>query len=354
MASSEWEAVIGLCVMFFLSLVIVLLLTRVSQLKNELDAGWVGVHDFLARQMNIKYKHAQRFTVLTIVIAYFIIVFYIYTDSPNTNAVIVGSLLGAFPTIAGVTNELMNRPFVVLKDIRVVEYPKKWFVFGSRIESQKGENSLCLHATLENEGREIAEDCKIRVTSNQVDRLSYPTRWSAENEIVVDLHQDEERQADLLWVNSRDGTVSTGSPYKNEDENNPGPNSYNKDDRIELERTTQSFEIEIDAANMRTKVEKVRLNQSPRINIPDDLREFSQEWEVMKSMKSSSGHYAILYDRMGEETLVVPESLDLEYLRRIDDFDASDVIDGRPMTYKEALRDRYTIERVDQARSRAR
>jgi len=340
---ATWGASIVLCGSFLLSVSVALALANLKGIKEKADRGWVGLHDHLARRTGIKYRNFQRISVVALVIAYFVVVRHIYNLSPQNNAVIVGSLLGAFPTFAAVLNELASKPFVVLDDVRVVKYPKKWYTFGNQLKRIEGENSLCLHADLVNEGREVAEDCKVRIASNKVDRLSYPTRWSDGNELSIDLHPGEKQQVDLLWVDSRNHTVSTGEPYKSESESDFPPGNYDRVNRIELDRTTQSFEVEVDSANMRVMSEKLSLEGNEEIDVPEDISDASEEWEVIQSMKSSAGHYAILYDDMGIERLVVPAGLNLSYLRQLDDFKPEKIVGKKAKSYEEALDDRYDI-----------
>ena len=345
MAPYEWGATIALCASFLVSLSFALALSNVKRIKEEVGQGWTGLHDYFARRVGIKYRNFQRITIGVIVVVYFVIVVLVYNSSPQNNAVIVGSLLGAFPTVAAVLNELASKPFVVLDEVRVVRYPKKWYSFGNQVKSIKGENSLCLHGHLVNEGREVAEDCTVRIASDNVDRLSYPTRWSAGNELSIDLHPDEKQQVDLLWVDSRSRSVSTGEPFKEDGEKDFPPGNYDRVQRIELDRTTQSFEVQIDAANMRELSETVSLQGSQEIKVPDDILSAAEEWEVIQSMKSSAGNYAILYDEVGVERLVIPKNLDLSRLRLLDDFETEKIVGDQPKSYEEALRDRYDIMR---------
>lgn len=345
MAPYDWGPTIVLCTSFLLSVLFALALVNVKRIKEEADRGWVGLHDYFARQTGLKYRNFQRISVVALVIAYFAVVRHIYNLSPQNNAVIVGALLGAFPTFAAVLNELASKPFVVLDEVRVVKYPKKWYSFGNRVKSIEGENSLCLHANLVNEGREVAEDCEVRIASSKVDRLSYPTRWSDGNELSIDLHPGEQQQVDLLWVDSRSHSVSTGEPFKSGSERDFPPGNYDRVNRVELDRSSQSFEVEIDSANMRMMSEKLSLDGNQEIDVPEDISDTAEEWEVIRSMKSGAGHYAVLYDDVGIERLVVPAGLNLSYLRQLDDFKPEKIVGKKAKSYEEALNDRYEIIR---------
>jgi len=330
---------------YFLFIITVVAVHQLRKIRDEGDSGVADIPWLILKRQGLSHKQYQYGTIFIIVLGYFSIVYFATTE--NTEPVIIGSLLGALPVLLFELNREVRKPHVVLDEVSVVEYPEEWWSFGLKRTHKQANNAIGIHARFRNDGRETAENCTVRVISDSVSGQQYHTRWSNQNQLTLELSPKEEQTADLLWIDLETQIVQTGNPNVKSTEDHDPPGSYKKTSRPEMSTNIHSLRVVVSADNMSETTFPVNIGDKSRVRMPSDIINAATEWNVISALKkNSNGTSVIKYHRKTTKTLEVPDTLtDLEYLRRIDEFNKENIQSQLAEEYESALKRKYELKR---------
>lgn len=333
-------------VVYFILIVLFTIYYKIRKIIPVNNAGLSELPWIISNNIGMSHKQYQISQIFSIVVIYVLSV--VYAASKNVDPVIIGSLLGALPVIIFELNREIQKPHVTLEDVQIIKYPDQWWVFGTKRTHHNSNNSVGVHVTIRNDGRETVENCTVRLLSDGVDNQQYHTRWSNQNQLMLELSPEEEQTADLLWIDLRDEIVKTADPNVEDNERHHPPGSYAMISRPELSTDFHKLSIVVSGDNIPENKFQVNISEKRQIQMPNDIIQRSSEWDVITSIKRKPNEpYAIQYRRKTEEVLEIPDTLtDIDYLSRINKFSESELQRGPKETYEDALDRNYTVRRT--------
>jgi hypothetical protein len=301
--------------------------------------------NFVRRCLNylgIRWKWYQYFKLGSFFILFILL---LYLVSTTQKPIIIGSLLGAFPPVLIEIDKRWRKPNIRVKNIKITKYPKSWHTFGEWRADENANNNLRLQIEVENRGRGTAKDCQIKIRSDKINSQKYHTRWSESKQIKNDLSPNESKTVDALWMDLESTGIYTPSPKQDIVDNHYPPGSYDMIHRPELSTGNHSFSMEVTAKGKTQRTEEIP-NLS-NIEIPDDLLDLGEDWEVINTIKNVGEKYVIYYNINKEKIIEVSEWVDMKILSEIDEFSREEIGAKQSETYKEALERKFTIKKQD-------
>ncbi|NUB91035.1 hypothetical protein HT576_08375 [Haloterrigena sp. SYSU A121-1] len=263
------------------------------------------------------------FQVVKVSIVFLIYAIFVASLFPlGVPAVIVGSLLGAFPPFLFEINRRWSKPHIVLDECTAIKYPNRWWVFGLRKEENVARNAVGVHAVIKNEGRKTAKNCRVEISSNLVEKERYHTRWKDKNQPEYNLSPGETRVVDLFWVDLEDPIVETAIPEKTEDTGYNFPGDYTTYPQTELSTGTHRLKARFNASNMAEKRSVISLNDKEVFQMPTEIIMESEEWSKIRSIKDNpSEDWIVNYKEGKDNNLYVPKNFDREYINDVEGLD---------------------------------
>ena len=330
---------------YFLCIMLIGIGYQSKRLIEENKSSVLRLPWLFLRNRGISHKQYQFILIFFIILFYILIVYWRALE--NTKPVIIGSLLGALPVLIFELNREIRKPHIVLEDVQIIEYPEEWWSFGLEKTNREAQNSIGLHATFRNDGRETAKNCTVRLVSDGVNDQQYHTRWSNQNQLNLELSPNEKQVVDLLWVDLATEIARTAAPNITDSEAHDPPGSYKKTSRPELSADRHSLKVKVLADNMSETEFSISMGGKEQVQMPDDIIHSASEWNVISALKQKSNEpYVIKYHRKRTKSLEIPDTLsDIEYLSRIDDFSEDELNKQPTEPYEAALERRYDVKR---------
>ena len=280
---------------------------------------------------NYRLQQYAKLSVAAVLAVGFIVLVELYFDP---EPILIGSMIGALPLALFELDNRIKKPHVICTNVEVVKYPKRWFSF-EREAKGSGPNSVCVRATIQNDGFQTAEDCTVDVSFGRDSDDSYSTKWTrGNNPTELSLSQDESQKVDLFFFFLDSETIQTAVASEDDSRSEP----YPKSTRYEVTRGRHTIQMSVAAANMPESKFRVSTGSSKKVDFPNGMLELAKEADVVRSVKQEE-KFAIHYFTSDGHIMEIPEGMSISDLTEFQGI--NEVVEGRP--FAAHAREKYDL-----------